>query len=1121
MGTYDDIIKQIDAFIRKYYKNLMIKGFFLFVIIFLLTFLLVSALEYIGHFNSFVRGFLFFLFLGLNLYVLTRYFIFPLSKLYAFGKRLSREQAAQIIGDFFPNVNDKLLNTIQLKHAHTAYAGNVELLQASIEQNARDLNRFTFVSAIDYSKNKRFLKFFLPTVFLVVLVGVLVPEFFKQGSERIFNYSQVYAVEPDFIFEVLNPSLDIEEGSAIKLEVKVIPKPGKAIPSAIFLEYNGGTFLMEKSTKNTAHYTIKNLHKDFYFHFKAQDNQSSSFEVNVIPRTSLGQLTADLSFPSYLGMKDKKITNPGDLVVPEGTVVTWNGVSKHTSQLIISTKDTAHTFSSSGFRFQQQFFSPSPLLFILSNKVTNNQDTNRFNIEVVKDQYPTILVNKKEDSIQTNLVHFRGQVKDDYGLTSVTFYYEIKHKGAGKVKKTIAVPGIIGNSSSFSMTFNLNDLPMELNDRLTYFFTVYDNDGIHGPKATKSQIFQHISPNLNTLNKQRNSDKSAAKSSLNNIIREAENLNERLNSFKNKLAESKDITWQQQQMAKSLQKQQNELKNKINSLKNKIKNSFDKKNKFSPVSEKLKEQQKTLQKLLDKLMDEELKNLLEKLQQKLDKNQSQDLINMLKEGEIESKQIENQLKRTMEMFKRFDVQERAEDIQKSLQNLARKQDSLRNSISDKNANEEATRKQNKLNNEYKELQNQLDSLLAKNSELENPLTLNGLDSLSQDVEKSMENAAQSLKNGQSKPAGESQKNAADKMKQMASQLQAQMKKSAKQKQAEDLKSMQQIEANLLRLSFNQEKVMDGFSATESYNPKYLDLGGEQQQVLHNFKPVADSLRALADRVPKIASFIEQELSEIQKQFRYIPDLIDERKRYDLNVKQHFVMTHFNNLALFINESIQQAQKKMSGSGKKGGSCKTPGGNGKSGSKGMAQSLEQLKQMIKQQLKGLGKGPNPGGTKPGNQPGKKSGGKGGNMLLPMNARKASQMAAQLSQMQEMIRKMQQQLQQQGQGSGLNKLLKEIKDQKKDLINRDWDNDLIQRQRLILTRMLQSEKAIKERGFEKKRESRTGKDQELSNQIQFLEYNMQKEKQIELLKTLDPAFSRYYQLKANQFFQQLNN
>ena len=93
---------------------------------------------------------------------------------------------------------------------------------------------------------------------------------------------------------------------------------------------------------------------------------------------------------------------------------------------------------------------------------------------------------------------------------------------------------------------------------------------------------------------------------------------------------------------------------------------------------------------------------------------------------------------------------------------------------------------------------------------------------------------------------------------------------------------------------------------------------------------------------------------------------------------------------------------------------------------------------------------------------------------------------------------------------------MKKQKKNIINKNINNQTITRQQQILTRLLESEKAILERGFEEKRESKTGKNKEKGNKIIFEEYNKQKLKQIELLRYTEPFFKKYYKEKANEYF-----
>src|SRR5690606_28662387 len=131
--------------------------------------------------------------------------------------------------------------------------------------------------------------------------------------------------------------------------------------------------------------------------------------------------------------------------------------------------------------------------------------------------------------------------------------------------------------------------------------------------------------------------------------------------------------------------------------------------------------------------------------------------------------------------------------------------------------------------------------------------------------------------------------------------------------------------------------------------------------------------------PQASSFIEQEVGNIDKQFKYIPTHIGEREKRDLLIKQQFVMTSFNNLALILNEAMEAAQMQMQGMGEgegndgedgqggKGGKGNQgqPGKKGKSG-QGQGGDMQGLKEMIKKQLEQMknGQGSSPGGKQSG-------------------------------------------------------------------------------------------------------------------------------------------------------------
>ena len=192
MSNYERLLEQIDAFIRKYYKNQLIKGGILVFGFFVLLFLVVTFLEFIGRFGTPVRAFLFFSFSGVNLFLLYKYVFIPVSKLFAFGKRISRTQASLIIGDFFPEIADRLLNTLQLNDSLSVEGANYELVRASISQRATSISAIPFVNGIDLRKNVKYLKYFIPVFLVFLIVVTFLPSVITQGSQRVVNYQKEF-----------------------------------------------------------------------------------------------------------------------------------------------------------------------------------------------------------------------------------------------------------------------------------------------------------------------------------------------------------------------------------------------------------------------------------------------------------------------------------------------------------------------------------------------------------------------------------------------------------------------------------------------------------------------------------------------------------------------------------------------------------------------------------------------------------------------------------------------------------------------------------------------------------------------------------------------------------------
>lgn len=1121
MGAFDKLLEQIDSFIRKFYKNQMLRGVLLFVGIFLASYLIIITLEYFGSFNGTVRAFLFYSFILINLIVFVQYIAIPLAKILSFGKRINRYQASNIIGRFFPDVNDRLLNTLQMNDSVESQTGNIELLRASVRQRANTLSVVPFTKAVDFGENKKYLKYVIPFLIVLLAVGIFVPKMLTESTSRIIQYDKEFLPIAPFNFVLENNNLMVEEGSDVVLKVNL---KGEEFPQKLYVKSDMGKFLMQPITKSSASYKLTKVNKSTSFVFSGGGFDSKQYNITVVPKAAIGQFKARIEYPMYLEIPEKVLENPGDIVVPEGAKITWDIITKNTDKVYVRSENKTKEFTQAGIRFEKVFKTNDEVVFGLVNNRLNKVDTLNYNVDVIKDQFPGISVSEMKDSLNDNLRFFSGVASDDYGVRSLKFAYSITKKDGTVKNETVSVSTIGGTKNPFNMSFDFTKIGLELEDKLTYYFIVYDNDGVNGSKSSKSQIFAYKMPSREELDEKRSEEGEKMKDELKEAVKQSQELTKKVEELKRSILDSKTTDWKQMQQLENLKNERESLEKRLENLNKQMTESIQEKNQLTELDERIMEKQELIEQLMEEVMDDELKELLEKLEEMMKQQDQKKMNEMMEDLEMSSEDMDKQLDRTLEALKKMQVNEKIDDLEDALKELAEEQKELKEGVEKGLDKEEAVKKQDDINKEYEKLQEKMEEMLKENEELDRPMDLDELSQEQEEIKESLEDSKESLEKGKEKKAGEQQENSSEKMEEMAAQLDAMQQQSESAQNQEDIETLRSILENLMTLSFDQEFNMDGFRTVSTVDPNYLKLGKDQQRIISDTKPVEDSLMALAGRVPKIASFVDKELGVINRNYRDLVDDIDERRKSDLNIKQQYVMTGMNNLALFLNESLenmQQEQQKKDG--KPGsGSCDKPGGMGKGKPKPGGMSPSDMKKMLEEQLKSMEKGMNPGGDKPGDAPGQGKPGQGGMPMPGLGSKQMAQMAAQQSAIRERLEQLKKELNKEGEGkgNGLNPLLKELEEQEKNIVNKVWNREMVKRQKQILTRLLESEKAIEERGFDEKRESKSGKDIDFGNQIQFDEYKQLKEKQIELLRSLDPSFGKYYRDRANEYFNKMN-
>ena len=171
--NYQLLIAKLDQFIRKYYINQLLRGLLYSIGWVLLLFLVVNVLEYFYYFNQAGRKTLFYSFLATSIFAFGGWVVVPALRYFRLGPVISHEKAAQIIGQHFQLVQDKLLNVLQLKEQSESQADQA-LILASINRKSDEIRPVPFQAAIDLTQNRKYLRYALPPLLILL---ILLPQF--------------------------------------------------------------------------------------------------------------------------------------------------------------------------------------------------------------------------------------------------------------------------------------------------------------------------------------------------------------------------------------------------------------------------------------------------------------------------------------------------------------------------------------------------------------------------------------------------------------------------------------------------------------------------------------------------------------------------------------------------------------------------------------------------------------------------------------------------------------------------------------------------------------------------------------------------------------------------------
>lgn len=1033
--------------------------------IILSAFLFFVALESFFHFSSTARTVLILLLVSgsaaLSIFLVIR----PLIKIGGVDEN-NFQLVALKVGGLFPDIKDDLINSLQLIKQMSEKLYSPSLVYAAFEKTYSKVREINFEGAVSFEKPKSILKYSIAIILLSVLSLSFVPEF-GEAAYRLSRFSQEFIPPARFSFDVIPGNVEATKGESIEIKISV---EGIFSGDAINLfkkndsETDFSKIKISRDSSGAFVFLFQTLQNTTEYFLSAEEVESQKYKIIVVDRPIIRELTLTISPPAYSNLPQTVQKDNGNLTALIGTRVnvSLNSSADISTAKIFFSDSSSVLLSTNNNAAEGSFVVKKDLNYhikLKDEKGKDNLSPVTYSIASIYDEYPAIdILQPNKDVILSSdqRLAFLLRLKDDFGFEKLELHYRLSESRYETPSEKFTSEKIDFKNSikeqELAYIWNLSQLNLATEDVVQYYFEIFDNDNVSGPKSSRSQLFSVRIPSLDELFAEVDEEHESLAQDLLKTAKEAEELKKEIEKIENELKQDKkEISWEEKEKIEKTIEKFEQLQEKVDELSEQLSNTQEELQKNNLISEETLEKYMEMQKLMSELSNEEMKRAMEKLQntlQNLDRKQIQQAFENMK---FDEEAFKKSLERTINLFKRIQIEQKMDETLKRIEEIEKEQSENEKNTKNSDLNNQSEKKslekkQNEITDKLEQLNEEMNELKEKMSAM-NDMPNDEMKKLMEEMEKQMNESL----------SQEAQKNLQEQMKRQSMQKQNQISKNMQNmrdmmkqmqnsmmqnNQMKTFAEMMKLLENILALSKKEEALKEK-SRSQDVN-QFNEALREQESIKRNLENLMKQLSELSQKTFAVTPEMGKALGDAKRSMQNGMEGLQNRNGAQAFNSQADAMKSLNQAAMMMKGSLDQMMQ----------------GGGQGGMMSLMQQLGQLsgQQMslnnLTQQLEQLSQG----GLSPEQQ---------GQLQR-------------LAQQQQLIQKSLEQLNKEAKQSGkskaipenLEKILKQMQEVITDMRTEKLDDELVQKQERILSKLLDAQRSINERDFEKERESNTG-------------------------------------------------
>ncbi|MBK6765292.1 MAG: hypothetical protein IPG71_02945 [bacterium] len=1085
--------------------------------------LLVLVLESLGHFSGGARAVLFALWGVTAVAALGLGVVWPILKYTAFAptdQKLAGQYAERI-----PGIRDRVLNALQLLNkVESADRDGVspELILAAGRGVAEELVPIAPATLPDRTLVKKGARYALFTSVAAVALLIVFSRPLLSAAERVMNPGRDFSPSPEFVLHVAPGDVELVRGDSLK----VIVTATGTLPQEVTItrKEKGRTADSPLTVEGDEHgqYTVTwpGLATTFDYWAYAQNVVSKKHTATIQELPAVKYLSVTLAPPSYTGLDPMTLEeNVGDISAVIDTQAALSiSTTKPLDRAVIEffditgenlttpreTLELALEGSKANGEFTVQK-SGTYRIHLFGKDGRQSRDAITYRINARPDEAPVIsLVEPANDldiaaDIKVPLV---ADAADDYGFSKMTlrYYRTSPWDQPGDVAEDryermaleyrVTEPGRCVVETLFDLT------PLELlpEDQVLMFVEVWDNDRISGPKRAKSETRVLRFPSMAEIFNQQEQVEEKRTITLEELLAESQDLREEVEKAVEEFKSNPEMSYERKQELTQLMEQQEQMTQVLEQVSQAIEQQQMQNQMRALYSPEVMEKMEQIRELVEEVISPEMREAMRKLAEAMQQPTPEQMRKALENFQKNQEQFKLSLDQALNMLKQMQAEKKLDELSRRLDELSKQQDKL-NEKMDQNSpqnSQENAKQQEKLSEEMRKIEQEMKKLAEemKKDQIQGQEKAQELQKEMQDEQLSeqMEQNSQPMQMCQNQSAKKQGKKQQRKMSEFAQKMQDMRQQMQSNQDMQTMMEMEQARDKMLDLSMRQEQLWQESQNTDPNSPQMNDLAEEQENLKQAMKRIQEDMQELAKKsmsvTPKLMASIEQTIGEMQAACNATQD----RNASTASHYRKQAMAALNETLRQQNNACKQCQSQ----------CNKPNSNSQCNKAG---GMCQKQGQINQQTMGMMQ----------NQ---------GSMSQHQAAamqRLAGEQEALAKSMDELAAEAAASKQTVGRLDGLKE---DMEDVAKDLRAQKITPETIERQNKIESKLLDFQRANREREFSPQRKSNTGIDVVRASPRQLPKRPGEDQLREDLLRALDAKYSPDYEELVRKYFEALS-